>query len=136
MVSFFDNLMILGTARGARMLPAGALAGFQKVLTEQGAQLVSTIVLAVAGLVPASRLRFLVPVLKCIADGDAGTCRNWGEAALQRLPSDAHVDGATLLSALFSQEALADDRAFFLVVEAFSSACRRKRIPERLGPSL
>ena len=45
----------------------------------------------------------------------------WPEVAI-------YIDGGTLLSALFSTEALADDKAFANAIDAFSSACRRKRI--------
>ena len=49
-------------------------------------------------------------------------------AGVQSLPADAHIDGSTLLNALFSAEALQDDKAFGNAIDAFSSACRRKRI--------
>ena len=47
---------------------------------------------------------------------------------VQSLPADAHIDGSTLLNALFSAEALHDEKAFANAIDAFSSACRRKRI--------
>ena len=85
-------------------------------------------ILAIAGVLPASRIRFIVPVLKSLVDLEPTTCRGWVGAAVQALPPDAHIDGGALLTSLFSAEALADERAFANAIDAFSSACRRKRI--------
>lgn len=114
-------------------------------------QLVHAMVFAIAGVLPASRIRFLVPVLKKLVDMEPNTCRAWVSAGARRsllhphphahntcttsvtgvqsLPPDAHIDGSTLLNALFSAEALMDETAFHNAIDAFSSACRRKRIP-------
>ena len=131
-VSFFETLV--GLPRAPTPPPAAALQALLGVLTARGGNLVHAMVFAIAGILPQQRLRFLVPVLRTLADMEAATCRGWVQAAVQSLPADAHSDGAILLNALFSPEALQRDAAAFdrdafgNAIDAFSSACRRKRI--------
>ena len=104
-VAFFETLVGLPSSRLQPVSPP-ALQALLGVLTTRGGHLVHAMVLAIAGVLPQSRIRFLVPVLRVLADMEAATCRGWVQAAVQSLPADAHSDGAILLAALFSAEAL------------------------------
>jgi transportin-3 len=127
-VCFFETLVGISSQHArAQVSPASAHA-LLALLTEHGAQLVHAMVFAIAGVLPQSRIRFIVPVLKMLVDMEPTTCRAWVSAGVQSLPADAHIDGNTLLNALFSAEALQDEKAFANAIDAFSSACRRKRI--------
>jgi len=129
-VGFFDSLVVLclQSARGQSNLSAESVGALTRLLAEHGAQLVSAIVRSIAGVIQHSRVRFLVPVLKSLIAIDMGTCRDWLRAAIASLPADVHTDGATLVEALLSPEATADDKVFLNAIDAFSSACRRKRV--------
>ena len=114
--------------RGNAPLREEAKAALLGVLSQHGAQLVHALVVAIAGVLPPSRTRFLSPVLKALATTDAASCQAWTVRAVQALPPAAALDGQTMVTTIFTQEALGDDRAFFQAVDAFSTACRRKRV--------
>jgi len=129
-VCFFEVLVGLCSSdprRSQNVSPAG-LAALQGVLSEHGVHLVVAIIRSIAGVVPPSRIRFLMPVLRSLAGISADTCRVWVESAIQSLPADVHTDGATMVASIFSSEAMADEKVYLNAVDAFSSACRRKRV--------
>mmetsp|Transcript_46187 Transcript_46187/g.76370 ORF Transcript_46187/g.76370 Transcript_46187/m.76370 type:complete len:952 (-) Transcript_46187:199-3054(-) len=127
-VNFFDCLVgLCQNSHSASLSPAG-LAALHGVLSDHGGHLVKAIIHSIAGAVPQARIRFLVPVLRTLTGVNVSTCRAWVGTAIQTLPPEVHIDGATLLSALFSDEALADEKIFHQAIEAFSCACRRKRV--------
>ena len=51
----------------------------------------------------------------------------WATAAVQALPADTHADGGVFVGAVFSAEALREEKLFTAAADAFSDACRRKR---------
>jgi len=133
-VGFFEMLLVLRQAGARGNLSPAAFNGITTLLVANGAQLAQELLLAIAGLVPPARVRFLSPVLKGLVLVDYAASRSWLEAAVQALPPGGHMDGATLLQAIYSAEALArddrgaGDRVFGQAAEAFSNACRRRRL--------
>jgi len=125
---------------GARgNLSPAAFNGITTLLVANGAQLAQELLLAIAGLVPPARVRFLSPVLKGLVLVDYAASRSWLEAAVQALPPGGHMDGATLLQAIYSAEALArddrgaGDRVFGQAAEAPRAGGARGSASER-GP--
>jgi len=133
-VGFFENLIHIRHAGVRGPVIAATFSALEALLLTHGPQLFTALLLAIAGVVPQSRVRFLSPVLKGLVTIDVNTTRVWAEAAVQALPPDGHMDGAVLLQAVFSPEALVrddrgvSDKTFDHAVEAFSSACRRRRL--------
>lgn len=133
-VGFFEHLIAIrhGGMRGP--VTASAYGALEALLLAHGKDLLTALLFAIAGLVPPSRTRFLSPVLKSLVAIDVATTRGWAEAAVQALPPAGHMDGATLLQAIFSPEALVrddrgtSDKTFDQSIEAFSAACRRRRL--------
>ena len=48
-------------------------------------------------------------------------------APARRDATDTHADGGVFVGAIFSDEALRDEKLFTAAADAFSDACRRKR---------
>ena len=126
---FFDNLihLFMHPGRGLTPLSETCIAALRGLLVANGQQLVTAIVQAIAGVLPANRVRFFTPVLKQLVECEPNGTRSWVEAAIKTLPSETHVDGTVLIAAIFSPEALVDDKTFHAAADAFSEACRRKR---------
>lgn len=133
-VGFMEHLLQIhhGGVRGP--ITATTYTALEALLIANGSQLMQALIVAIAGMVPPTRVRFLSPVLKGLVTMDVRTTREWAENAVKSLPPDGHMDGATLLQAIYSPEALVredrgtSDKAFDHAVEAFSSACRRRRL--------
>jgi len=133
-VGFMEHLLQIhhGGVRGP--ITATTYTALETLLIANGSQLMQALIVAIAGMVPPTRVRFLSPVLKGLVTMDVRTTREWAENAIKSLPPDGHMDGATLLQAIYSPEALVredrgtSDKAFDHAVEAFSSACRRRRL--------
>ena len=126
---FFDNLVDLFSrpGRGITPLSEGAHGALRTILSSRGQQLVTAIIQAIAGALPASRVRFFAPLLKLLIEVEPGMCNTWTNAAVQALPADTHADGAVFVAAVFSPEALGVERVFTAAADAFSDACRRKQ---------
>ena len=76
---FFFAPEAIGALGAARFLAVYGGAG----LVANGAQLAQELLLAIAGLVPPARVRFLSPVLKGLVLVDYAASRSWLEAAVQ-----------------------------------------------------
>lgn len=127
-VCFFENMVeALGPRARVPLTPA-SLAALQGMLAAHGPQLVSQLVLAVAGHLPPQRVRFLAPLLQALMRAAKETFTAWATDAVRTLPAAAHTDGQIMLAAMTSAECWDSERAFFACVEGFSDACRRKRI--------
>jgi transportin-3 len=133
-VGFIEHLLHIhhGGVRGP--ITAATYTALEALLMANGSQLMQALIVAVAGMVPPTRVRFLSPLLRGLVTMDARTTREWAENAVKSLPPDGHMDGATLIQAMYSPEALVredrgmSEKAFDNAVEAFSSACRRRRL--------
>lgn len=129
---FFENLIEASGPRTRTPVSPAGLAALQGVLGEHGPKIVSQIILAVAGMLPAQRVRFLSPLLQQIVHAAPGPSREWVTAAVRAMPAGAHADGGVLIESIFSAEALVldphGDKTFLLAVDVFSDGCRRKRI--------
>jgi len=110
------------------VLPDTSRGKLGEVIFAHGETLTHAVVTAIAGVLPPSRVRFVAPVLKLLAEVDASTCSQWMESSLRRLPVDAHIDAKQFVTVMFSHEGLHDDKEFLKAAEIFSSACRRKRV--------
>ena len=126
---FFDNLIDLFSrpGRGVTPLPEASLAALRDMLGGRGQSLVKAIIEAIAGALPASRVRFYAPLLKLLIEVEPNLCNTWTTAAMQALPPDTHADGGVFVGAIFSAEALREEKLFTAAADAFSDACRRKR---------
>ena len=126
---FFDNLVDLFSrpGRGVTPLSRASLDALRSMLGSRGQQLVTAIVQAIAGELPASRVRFYSPLLKLLVEVEPRLCTTWATVAVQALPVDTHADGAVFVGSIFSTEALRDEKLFTAAADAFSDACRRKR---------
>ena len=126
---FFDNLVDLFSrpGRGVTPLSRASLDALRSMLGSRGQQLVTAIVQAIAGELPASRVRFYSPLLKLLVEFEPRLCTTWATVAVQALPVDTHADGAVFVGSIFSTEALRDEKLFTAAADAFSDACRRKR---------
>lgn len=126
---FFDNLVDLFSRPGRGVMPLSdaSLDALRGMLGGRGQQLVNAIVQAIAGALPASRVRFFAPLLKLLIEVEPNLCNTWTTAAMQSLPPDTHADGGVFVGAVFSAEALRDEKVFTAAADAFSDACRRKR---------
>jgi len=107
-----------------------SLAAVRELLGLHGVQLVVAIVSAIAGALPASRVRFVAPLLRPLIEIETQTCRTWATSAVQDLPAESHPDGVVFVEAIFSHEALCDDKIFTSAAEAFSNACRRRKVAQ------
>lgn len=127
---FFDNLVDLFMRPGRSTLPLAeaSLNSLRSLLGTHGSQLMTAIILAIAGVVQASRVRIFAPLLKQLVQVEPSLCNTWASTAIQSLPADTHKDGAVFLAAIFSAEARESDKTFTAAAEAFSEACRRKRV--------
>ena len=126
---FFDNIVDLFSrpGRGVTPLSEASLDALRAMLGGRGQQLVIAIVQAIAGVLPASRVRFYAPLLKLLVEAEPSQCTAWTTAAVQALPADMHADGSVFVGSIFSAEALRDEKLFTAAADAFSDACRRKR---------
>ena len=126
---FFDNLVDLFSRPGRGMSPLSDAAhdALRNMLGSRGQQLVTAIITAIAGALPASRVRFFAPLLKLLIEVETPLCNQWVQTAVQALPADTHADGAIFVAAVFSPEALGIEKVFVAAAEAFSDSCRRKR---------
>ena len=56
-----------------------------------GAFLTKQTVLAISGVLPTARVRFVAPLLKLLLEVDAQVCHQWMEAAIKEMPPGAAV---------------------------------------------
>ena len=131
---FFENFVDLVSRPGRdphRPLPEASLNALRALLGARGAQLVGRIVGAISGQLPASRVRLFAPLLKMLIEVEPpphATCNAWATQAIQQLHAEMHADGQVFVGALFSPEALSNERIFVAAADAFSDACRRRRV--------
>ncbi len=132
-LAFFENLIeALGRSpRGfssRERISEASHSALGAIFTLSGGAIVQQLVLGVAGALPVSRVRHIAPLLMALVRADGGSANAWISAAIGGLPAEAHADGQAMLGAICSAEALRDDKTFAAAVEAFSLACRRKRL--------
>lgn len=104
-----------------------SLGALRALLGQHGQQLVTAIITAIAGALPASRVRLVAPLLKLLIEVESDMCRTWANTTMSSLPAETHADGAVFIGAAFSREALCQEKVFINAAEAFSEACRRKK---------
>lgn len=133
---FFDSLVDLFArpGRGLIPLPEPSLNALRELLGARGQQLVTAIIQAIAGVLPASRVRLYAPLLKLLIEVEPAAAHAWASQAVQGLPPDTHTDGGVFVSAVLSPEALRDEKLFTAAADAFSDSCRRKRTLVAGGP--
>ena len=126
---FFDTLIgiVMHPQRVAQAPTQASLAALRTLLAHHGHQLVAAIITAIAGAVPASRVRIVAPLLKVLIEMEHSTCRTWASTTVQGMPAETHADGAVFIGAIFSREALCQEKVVINACEAFSEACRRRR---------
>ena len=126
---FFENLIDLFArpGRGTKPLSDASHAALRALLGSKGEQLVRQLVLAISGALPSARVRFVGPLLKQLIEVEPQQCQVWVGQCIQSMPQETHADGQVFAAAVFSPEALADERIFSKAAEAFSEACRRRR---------
>jgi len=127
---FFDNLIDL-LQRPKRLgveLSEGSMANLRAVLGQCGPKLVTQVITAIAGALPASRTRLIAPLLKELIKVEATVTEQWARATIQGLPTEIQTDGGVFVGNIITREALVDDKVFIQTAEAFGEACRRKKV--------
>lgn len=126
---FFDNLVDLFSrpGRGTKPLSEPSHAALRGLLGSKGDQLVRHLIMAIAGHLPSARVRFVAPLLKQLIEVENQSVLAWSQATIQGMPEDTHADGQVFVGAIFSPEALQDEKTFTKAADAFSDACRRRR---------
>jgi len=127
---FFDNLIDL-LQRPKRLgveLSEGSMANLRAVLGQCGPKLVTQVITAIAGALPASRTRLIAPLLKELIKVEAAVTEQWARATIQGLPAEIQTDGGVFVGNIITREALVDDKVFIQTAEAFGEACRRKKV--------
>lgn len=71
-------------------VPDDARNKLHHVITTNGLQLTKQVVLAIAGVLPPARVRFLVSILKLLLEVDIQACAQWVDSAVRALPAGYH----------------------------------------------
>jgi len=119
---------VLSTQSAPIQFAEPARSNLRAVILTNGPALANVAVLAIAGLLPQGRVRFIANVLGLLVEVDTQASASWVEAAIKGLPTDAHIDGNQWMTIMFSPEGMQDQKELVKAAEAFSSACRRKKI--------